>query len=162
MKASLRKYSMLLFIILLILTLGYYRDFIFKGINAILQSKELNASYTPAASLQFLQTYTISQLLKLKWGLTLLFSLIYLGITLFTIHLIFNNPKFNRVTIGTYLVIGLLSGFFMATGFVFTGLSDKMYDFSRYLMGMAQSPIILMILIPAFKLSAQEHSNIPN
>ena len=162
MKTSIGKYMILSVIIILILFLGYYRDFIFKGINAILQAKDLQASYTPAVSLQFLQHYSYPSLLKIKWGLTLLFSLTYLGIALYSVHLIFRNPKFNRITIATYLVVGLISGLFMATGVVFQGVSDKMYEFSRYLMGMAQSPIILMILIPAFKLSLQEHNNIPN
>lgn len=159
---KIRKFSILSLIVLLILVLGYYRDFIFKGVNAIIQAKELNVSYTAASSLQFLHTYPIPFLLKLKWTLTLIFSVIYLGITLFTIHFIFRNPKFNRITIITYLTVGFISGVFMLTGYVFTGLSDKMYEFSRYLMGMAQSPIILMILIPGFKLSLQERSNIPN
>jgi len=162
MTRNFRKFSILSLIVLLLLVLGYYRDFIFKEINAIIQSKELNASYTAAPSIQFMQDYATSFLIKLKWTLTLLFSLVYLGIALFTIHLIFRNPKFNRITIITYLVVGFISGIFMLIGYVFTGLSDKMYEFSRYLMGMAQSPIILMILIPAFKLSLQERSNIPN
>lgn len=162
MKSTIRKYTILSFSIILILVLGYYRDFIFKGINAIVQAKELSVSYTAPSSLQFIQAYSISFLLKIKWTLTFLFSLGYLGISLFTIQNIFHNPKFNKITLATYLITGLVSGLFMATGFIFTGISDKMYEFSRYLMGMAQSPIILMILIPAFKLSSQEHSNIPN
>lgn len=162
MKSNFRKFSILVLIVLLILIMGYYRDFIFKEINAIIQAKELDVTYTAAASLQFMQAHPVPFLLKLKWILTILFSLAYLGVALFTIHLLFHNPKFNRITIITYLVVGFISGIFMGLGFVFTGLSDKMYEFSRYLMGMVQSPIILMILIPAFKLSLQERSNIPN
>jgi ABC-type Na+ efflux pump permease subunit len=64
--------------------------------------------------------------------------------------------------IGVYAVVMLLSGLFMILGAAFEGLSDRMYEFARYLMGMVQSPIILMIMIPAFKLSGSEPNNITN
>ena len=66
------------------------------------------------------------------------------------------------MTIGLYAFVTVIAGMFMITGYVIEGISEKMYEFARYLMGMAQSPIILMILIPAFKLSEQEQTNIEN
>ncbi len=54
-------------------------------------------------------------------------------------------------------MIIILSAIFIALGFLFSGASAKMYEFARYLMGMLQSPLILMILIPAFKLAEKEN-----
>jgi hypothetical protein len=156
------KYLILALIIVLLLVVGYYRDFIFKGINAIMQAAYLGVPYTAPPSLAFLLTYTPAELSTLKWWLTLLFTVVYFAIALFTIHILFHNKRFNQFTIGAYVVVLLLSALFTATGRLLPGVSDKTYEFSRYLMGMAQSPIILMILIPTFKLSLKQDSNIPN
>jgi hypothetical protein len=162
MKSPVRKYLILVLIIILILFLGYYRDFVFKTINAIIQATSLQVPYAAPASLAFLLNYTMGELLMIKWALTLVFTMLYFVVALFTVHITFHNKKFNRITIGAYVVIMLLSAIITATGKLLPGISEKTYEFSRYLMGMAQSPIILMILIPTFKLSIKEDSNIPN
>jgi hypothetical protein len=162
MKRSTKQSILLLLIVCVLLLLGYYRDFVFKTINAVLQAKEYDALFTSPPTLQFLDHYSAGGLMKLKWALTLLFTLVYLGITLFTIKIVFDKRKYNRLTIGVYIVIMLLSGILMLMGYAFDGLAERMYEPARYLMGLAQSPVILMILIPAFKLSGQEHNNIAN
>jgi hypothetical protein len=162
MKRSQKKYILVLLIVCTLLLLGYYRDFVFRTINTVIQAKEYDAAFTSPPTLQFLDQYTYEGLIKLKWTLTLLFTLVYLGITLFTVKIVFDKKKYNRITIGVYAVIMLLSGLLMLTGYVFNSLLETMYELSRNLMGLAQSPIILMILIPAFKLSGQEHNNIAN
>lgn len=162
MKNSVKKYLLLLLILCIILFLGYYRDFVFVTINAILQAKDYEAQYTPPASLQFLDQFPYGTLMNLKWLLTLLFSIVYLLVALVTLRVLFNKKRYNRITIGVYAVVMLISGMFMLTGYLFQGSSAKMYEFSRYLMGMAQSPVILMILIPAFKLSGPESNDITN
>jgi hypothetical protein len=162
MKRSAKKYILLLAIVCVLLLLGYYRDFVFKTINALLQAKDYDAVFTAPPTLQFLDHYSAAGLIKLKWALTLLFTLVYLGLTLFTIRIVFDEQKYSRLTIGVYIVIMLLSGILMLMGYAFDGLAERMYEPARYLMGLAQSPVILMILIPAFKLSGQEHNNIAN
>lgn len=162
MKLSAKKYGYLILIILALLLLGYYRDFIFRTINSMLQAMDYKADYTPPVSMKFLKGCSYDALTNLKWLLTLVFSLVYLLLALITMKILFNNRKYRNMTIGVYLAILLVSGIFMLCGLLFESTSARMYEFSRYLMGMAQSPIILMILIPAFKLSGQEPNNIPN
>jgi hypothetical protein len=162
MKRFSKKHILLLLIVCILLTLGYYRDFVFKTINALLQAKEYDAVFTSPPALQFLDHYSAGGLIKLKWTLTLLFTVVYWGITLFTINIVFDKKKYNRLTSGVYIVILLLSGTLMLLGYAFHGLAEGMYEPARYLMGLAQSPVILMILIPALKLSGQEHNNIAN
>jgi hypothetical protein len=162
MKRSPKKYILLLPVICALLLLGYYRDFVFKTTNSLLQAKDYNATYTPPGTLRFLDSFTYGGLIKLKWAFTVLFTLVYLGFTLFTIKIIFNRKSYNRITIGVYAVVMLLSGLLMLAGYAFEGLYGSMYEPARYLMDVAQSPVILMILIPAFKLSGQELNNIEN
>ena len=70
--------------------------------------------------------------------------------------MLFGNRNFFKITIWSYVAILLVSGILITIGYVFKGTTEKTYEFARYLMGLAQSPLILMILIPAFKLSEKE------
>ena len=150
-----KKYILLFIIIASLLFVGFYRDFVFKNINALLQAWDNDMDYAMPHSLDFLRNYEYNTLVNIKWVLTIVFAIIYLIISIFSIKLLFNDKKYIRLTIATYTGILLLSSFIIGIGFVFHH-SEKMYSLARYLMGMAQSPIILMILIPAFKLNEKE------
>jgi hypothetical protein len=141
------------FIVCSLLTIGYYRDFVFKTINGLIKAWDFDVDYVIPPSLKFLENYPYDTLLTIKWLLTLLFSIVYLIITLIAIRMLFNSSKYSRIAIGTYIGIILFSGIFILLGYLFHSTSEKMYEFARYFMGLAQSPVILMILIPAFKIS---------
>lgn len=137
---------------------GYLRDSIFKSMNALLRAWDLDQDYYLPKLLSFLQDYEYNTIVNLKWILTILFSILYLIFSLLAVKLFYNDWKYYKITILTYLGILILSGLFILSGFIFEGSSEKMYEFARFLMGMAQSPIVLMILIPAFKLSEKENA----
>lgn len=141
-----------------LLSLGFYRDFVFKSINALLQAWDHDLEYTMPSSLNFFEKLEYETIVNLKWLLTLVFSLIYLIISIGVIRFIFDNRRYLYITIGSYLGVIIVSAIFIGIGMIFSGASEKMYEFARYLMGMAQSPIILMILIPAFKIYEKENS----
>ncbi|HSH66646.1 MAG TPA: hypothetical protein VLB84_12850 [Bacteroidia bacterium] len=163
MKLTAKQYIAIAFLIALILFTGYYRDYLFKNINAVIQSKQYNEQYTTLpSSLYFLNSFGFQTLVNLKWLLTIVFSAVYLILSLLTLKIIFDKRRYYLITSGVYLTLILISGMFILTGYLFNGISDRMYEFARYLMGMAQSPIILMILIPAFKLSRPEHNHNTN
>ena len=151
-----KKYILFALIISALLFFGYSRDLIFKSINKILQSSDHHTIDTLPRFLQFLENYDHTTLLNIKWLLTILFSLIYLAITIIAIQLLFKNKKYIRIIFTVYIVIILISALFIGLGLLFKNTSETMYEFARYLMGIAQSPIVLMILIPAFKLSEKE------
>ena len=155
---SIKKTALLILIACILLFFGYYRDFVFKNINALLKAWDADMDFKMPPSLFFLENYDYDTLVNIKWLLTILFSFIYLSIAIITIQLLFNNKKHIRVTVLSYLAITIVSGVFILTGYFFQNTSEKMYEFARYLMGMAQSPIVLMLLIPAFKLSEKENS----
>jgi len=150
--------SFYLLIIALLLVTGFYRDFVFNSINALLQAWDANVSYYLPPSLEFLEKYEYDTLLRIKWVLTFAFSFVYLLISIVTIRFIFNKKRLILITAAAYAGIMLLSGAFMLTGIIFSSASEKMYEFARYFMGMAQSPLILMVLIPVFKLAEKENT----
>ena len=138
------------------LILGFYRDFVFKSINALLQAWDHDMDYAMPRSLNFLSNYGYDTIVNIKWLLTLIFSLAYLGISIAVIRFMFRNRAYNRITIASYAGIIAVSALLIIMGLLFKSTSEKMYEFARYLMGMAQSPIVVMILIPAFKLAEKE------
>lgn len=151
------KFGLIVSCILALLVLsGYIRDTVFKSINAVLRAWDLDQDYFLPSFLSFLENYEYETLENLKWLLTILFCLLYLLLSIFAIKLFFNNSAYIKISIYTYLGIILISGIFILIGFIFNSASSKMYEFARYLMGMAQSPIVLMILIPTFKLSEKK------
>lgn len=156
MNSTIKKYSCLLLLILIITFFGYYRDYIFVSINAYLKALTHDVDSPLPYTLSFMKHYEYNTIIQIKWVLTLLFTLIYLGISLLALKLIFNNRNYYYIAIGLYVGITLTAGVFTTIGFLIKSTAPTMYEFSRYIMGLAQSPLILMILIPAFKLSKQE------
>ena len=157
-----KKTIYLLLIAGLIVFLGYYRDFVFKNVNALIQSHQFSFDFSMPSSLSFFERFELNTLLKIKWLLTILCSLLYLILSVISINILFQNKKYMRITIGVYLTLAFASATFMTAGYFFPLISKNMYFFSRYLMGMAQSPLVLMILIPAFKISEKETKKITN
>lgn len=137
--------------------LGYFRDSVFKTINALLRAWDLDQDYFLPRYLSFLENFEYETLINLKWVLTLFFCFLYLFLSIFVIKLLFYSKKHQKITFFTYFAIIIFSAFFILIGLVWQSTSEKMYEFARYLMGMAQSPIILMILIPTFKLLEKEN-----
>lgn len=157
-KNNTKRNILLVFGAILAILLGYLRDSVFKTINALLRAWDLNQDYFLPKYLSFLENFEYETLANLKWVLTLFFSFLYLLLSVFVIKLLFSSKKHLEITIFTYLGIIALSGIFILTGMVWNPASEKMYEFARYLMGMAQSPVILMILIPTFKLLEKENN----
>jgi len=154
--SSIQRNISLIILAILVIFSGYLRDTIFKSMNALLRAWDQDQDYYLPSFLSFLQDYEYTTVENLKWLLTVLFSIIYLFFSILIIRLLFNEKKYLKIVVFTYLGILILSGLFIFTGFLFSNTSQTMYEFARYLMGMAQSPIILMILIPTFKLSEKE------
>ena len=150
------KLNNFLFYFLLILSLiffGYLRDYLFVNINfqlAKLYYKDY--IYTLPENLSFLQIFSYNQLFYGKWILTIVFMLIYFLITCAFIKKIFTEKKYIKWTAYSFLTILFISFLFYSYGILFHDY-DNGYTLSRVFMGMVQSPLVLMILIPAFKLS---------
>jgi hypothetical protein len=158
-----RRRNFLLFLIfVLILATGYIRDYVFKSINALMKAWDFDMEYIMPPALRFFENMEYETIEQSKWILTLFFTLVYLAITMLTLKIIFPQRSWFRISAYTYGAIILISALLMGIGFVAPSQAESMYGFSRYLMGLAQSPIVLMVLIPALKLSQQEKPKITN
>jgi len=132
----------IVFVVLLVITtviLGFLRDHIFVSINHLIESgNDANGHF-----------------LILKWILTGFCSILYMCITCVFLFLLFNSRKYVRVAIAVYVLIFVVA--LLIGGFGFATVSfGKVYLLVRALLGIAQSPVILMILIPACYISEKK------
>ncbi len=158
-----KKYILLAITIILFVVIGFLRDFIFVNINyqigyldqkTYLGNQAINYTHS---SLSFLYNWSASSLIYLKWILTLVFTIIYWAISYLAIHSLYPTKKVFKIITGLYLSIILISSLLYLSGY-FLISHVAAFRLSRVFMGFAQSPILAMILIPAFKLLEQNKS----
>lgn len=150
------KYLVLFFIVTLIVFISFYRDYFFRTVNAMLLAWDYEMDYPMPAHLRFFESFDYDAVLNLKWLFTLVFAAIFYFISRFTIQYLFNNKNYNRIVLFAFVGLTVLSGLFMAIGWMVPSALERMYEIARFLMGLAQSPVVLMILIPAFMLAEKD------
>ena len=143
MKSKYIKYLKLIFWVIILFSVGFIRDFIFISINDRLG--------TPIGTLPFSLYAFDNPYYILKWVLTQAFCDVYLIIACFIIYVIYKNKKYIKITVAFYVSFMVVSLISLGIGHLFK--NDAMgYRFARDLMGLVQSPALVMIMVPAFKL----------
>jgi len=117
---------------------------------------DYETDYPMPAHLDFFEQLEYDTVVNLKWVFTIFFSFVFYLISHFTIKHLFENKQYTKITGYAFLGLISVSAFFMGIGVISSSLSERMYEFARFIMGIAQSPLVLMILIPAFILTEKE------
>ena len=133
-----------------IVTLGFIRDYIFHNINWVYKTLTTNRQLQARKEFHFLMEWNAYEILTLKWTLTILFYLLFFFLTYFTLRLAFKNQSYNRITIGVFISLFLISGLLYSIGYI-GGVQAQLYGSILTLMQMAQSFIPLMILGVLYK-----------
>lgn len=136
------------FVVLLFL-IGYIRETVFLVINSVLRNYPFpyNRSYiTPPA---FLYDINDETLLMLKWMLTFVFSALFAGMTILFIQFYFRNTSYNKITLRIYLMLVGVSLLLSLVGIIFNSF-DETYAISRFIIGLAQYPLIPLVLFVLF------------
>jgi hypothetical protein len=139
----------ILIIIVSYFLVGYWREDVFVNINRMLFMK-LNGTdahyYYTETLYASLSTTSYRFLYALKWILNIFFSILYLSLAgLFNLWL-FNKNIFKEI----FLILAALitiSGFLIFIGFIINNYSIP-YKLARFLMGIAQSPLLFIISAP--------------
>lgn len=147
-----KKFSLVLALVIMALA-GFLREFIFTRINEYLFALWYDEPSYAIQSLPILSHFNYETLYWTKWGLTLIFTLFFFGLTTLVLGYIFNKSYWKE-TAFIYLILLMVAGGAMIFGFLINDL-HKVYPFARFIMGIAQSPILLMILIPGIWLKQQ-------
>jgi|ERR1051326_6836093 hypothetical protein len=121
-------------LVIALIGLGFIRDHVFVAINAE-AGAGLNGSVW-------------------KWPLTFLFSILYVLLTCGLSYALFHSRKYIRITVFLYGMIFLISLMLGMAGYLFYSF-ESIYHFIRAIMGVAQSPVPAIILIPLFLLNEQ-------
>lgn len=134
-----------------LLTLGFLKEYIFVGMNAQLYNKFYNPEekykniitppFTLLDGLSYWTVYTI------KWCITPLFLFLFWFLQKKLLAILFTEKKSVRWLGVMYLSLLLLAGISFFTGWV-AGYIHEGYRFSRIFVGLAESPVPCMVLIP--------------
>ena len=143
----------LLFIVLFAL-LGFTREFIFVNINSHLYNLYYQRQeHTLPYSMLFLLNYDYKTIYFSKYGLTVAYFLGYLMTSYFSVKIICNTKSFSRWIIYIYALLILCSSIIMLYNYLFNHqYNGEEYTLSRWIMGIAQSPLVAFFMIASHTL----------
>ena len=150
-----RELGLLLLFLLIFGILGYFREFLFVNLNVIMYMKYYASS--PALQvpdiMHFFTRYSYTQLYYGKYVFTLLWTAIFFAANYLALKKLTHERIFLRILLYAYAIMLLFSAVSMMYGYlVKERLASDEYTLSRWLMGIAQSPIICLILLASEKL----------
>ena len=92
----------------------------------------------------------------LKYPFTILWALIFFGTNYLTLRILTRNKIFLKILFIAYVLLFLIAALSLAYGYLFKErLQSDEYTLSRWLLGIAQSPLICLILLASEKLYLQ-------
>lgn len=133
---------------------GYGREYFFLSYNHLLYIKYFkHGELHPDAILLYFYNKDYTTLYYLKYLFTIVSIGFFLLLSILAVRFIFNSKKIIKWTVNSYLILLTLAGLSMLYGyFVKNRLQDDEYTLSRWLVGIAQSPLIIIILVASYKL----------
>ncbi|MEX2596998.1 MAG: hypothetical protein WEC59_08715 [Salibacteraceae bacterium] len=136
-----------------VIALGSFREFLFIHINEQLFALWYNETSRASDYIPWLKRLDYQTLYVSKWFLTVLFSVLFYAATNGVLFLIFQR-HFWKILGVLYAVLFLGAGVAMLIGYLSDTISQT-YIIARFFMGIAQSPLPLMIMIPGAWLKAE-------
>ena len=133
-------------LVTIIVLSGFGRDYIMVNINWIIKHLTLGAPNYAQTFFNPLLNWKISNLILLKWVLTLIFTMYFFSLTYFSVKLIFKtNPLGLQYVKGFYFLLIIISIVLYGIGYMFN-IQQAIYPTVRTLMGVLQSFIPLMLI----------------
>lgn len=126
-----------------------FRESLFLNLNAVLYNKYYPdaGAHGPSESYAFLEQFSYQSLYNSKWVLTLLIVAAFWFLQRMLLAAIYAEKKPLSWLGMLYLSLLLLAAISYGAGWI-TGNLEPGYRFSRIFMGLLQSPVPSMILIP--------------
>lgn len=150
-----KKAKWFILIFLLFAFLGYCREFFFVHLNIIMYEKYYH-SVSPAPFpliMNFFRRFSYDTLYYSKYIYTLLWIFVFFAANYFGVKKLTSNSNLVKILIYSYGTMFVLAAISMLYGYFVNGrLQDDEYTVSRWLLGIAQSPIICLILVASEKL----------
>ncbi len=150
-----QKFKFILLFVLLFCLIGYLREFIFVHYNNVMYQLyyHTDSNLKTPKWLQFLFNISYENLYYFKYPLTVLFAFIFFSLNFYSVKKLSSSHSNHKYVIYAYAVMVLIAALSMAYAYLFTkNLADDEYTLSRWLLGVAQSPIICLFLLASEKL----------
>lgn len=152
------KYILFIFFGVLFVLLGLYREFIFVHINNIATVKYYGKTtgLPIPESLNFIYNMEYKTIYYMKYPLTIFSFLCFYGLSFWCLRSLTHDKNLLKWLSYSYLILFILSATAMLWAyFVKVKLQDDEYTFSRWLMGIAQSPLVVLFLLASSKLNSK-------
>lgn len=148
---KLKQLSLFLF---LFWVLGYSREYFFVHLNNIMYLKYYGHSTLAVPSvMSVFNRMSYETLYYSKYIYTVLCMLLFFSLSYLTVKKLSAEKKLTAFLIYSYAILLFLAGVSMVYGYFVNGrLQDDEYTVSRWLLGIAQSPIVCFILLASEKL----------
>lgn len=146
MSNSLKKKTLIASSIIAVIILGFFREFLFTHINEQLFALWYDEPSRASDAIPCLKSVDYYTLYYTKWFLTALFSVLFYGVTIGLLKIIFDTSYWKEILIiyGALIACSVIT---MAYGYA-TNTLEETYLLARLFMGVAQSPLVLMVMIP--------------
>jgi len=142
-----KKISLFIFVLMLFAVLGFTRDFIFKNTNVHLAAKLYEQDYSSHNVMNVLRNFSYWTIYALKWVLTILFACFYYFVQRLTLIKYTKNNFVKKWLNYMYIFLVILSAVSLGIGWSLGNINQG-YTFSRIFMGILQSPLPIMFLMP--------------
>jgi len=137
---------------MIFIVVGFFRDAVFMNLNSQLYKLYFkNYEYTLPDWLSIFDSWPYMKLYYFKYILTALFVLLYFVLSLLSVKVFTGNSKNIKWVLYAYGIVIALSLLTYTGGHLLNNF-PKGYLFTRNLVGLLQSPFIVMVIIPALKL----------
>jgi len=135
--------------IAVLIVLGFLREFIFVNTNSILYSKYYNEDFPLHPFFNFFRDKSYNFIYISKWFLTFLFILMYFYAQVLTAKFLLKENILRNWFFFFYLFLVILSVITFGLGWL-AGNLNQGYTFSRLFLGILQSPLPIMFLLPVY------------
>ena len=137
--------------------LGFTKEFLFVNINnQLYKTYYKNNDIFISKSLNFLSKYSYETLYYIKYPLTIIYFIVYFMVSFYSVKIICDNKKITIWIVYIYSLLFILSSITMLYNYIINNqLSGEEYTFSRWLMGIAESPLVAFFVISASALSSK-------
>jgi len=149
------KYILFVVFGLLFIGLGLFREYFFIQVNNIMTWKYYGETSLPIpGSFSWYAGLSYEKMYYLKYVFTGISFLLFFALAFFCLRSFTENRNLLKWLSYSYLLLLTLCLISMAWGyFVKMRLQDDEYTFSRWLMGIAQSPLIVLFFIDSSRLN---------
>lgn len=131
--------------ILGVIALGFFREFLFIHINEHLFALWYDEPSRATDAIPLLARFDYSTLYASKWVLTILFAGFFYIAIVGILYAIFRSLYWKELGV-VYLVLFVGAALSLGLGYVINSLEDA-YIIARFFMGIAQSPLLLMVMV---------------